>query len=520
MISPKEYIQEGERLKSLESYSILDSLPEADFDNLTAIASEICDTPISLVTLIDNKRQWFKSHHGLDSNETPKEHAFCAHAINDPHNILIVQDTSKDERFHDNPLVTGAPHIMFYAGVPLISETGMPLGTLCVIDNKPKLLTQNQIRSLTALSIQVMNLLELRKKKILLKQSFLKLEEKNKELEGALQRVSDYKKALDLTSIVAITDPKGDIEYVNQKFCQISQYSESELLGKNQRIVNSEYHTKAFWNEMWASLKKGNVWQNIIRNKAKDGSYYWVDVTIVPFMDRNNEPYQYLSIRKDITQQKQIEQKMINTIIFSQEQDREYFAEDLHEGLAQTLVSLTFQLQAMEKKINEGHDDGLKKSISSIKEYIRQSTENTKKIAIELMPRLMMEFGLIPSIESFIYQINATPDFDIDLYTDITDGKINKNIEITIYRALVAIIKNAMSSSDVKEIMVELNDHAGLLTKIELSGEPHFIDEGGIKKDYPELIGIQKRIELVGGRIVIDKDVKKGWTIISIKFEP
>lgn len=183
MIEPKEHVQEKERLKNLKSYSILDSLPETDYDNIASIAAEICGTPISLISLIDDKRQWFKARHGTEATETPKEHAFCAHAINDPGNVFIVQDARTDERFHDNPLVTGDPNIIFYAGVPLVGEEGLPLGTLCVIDDKPKILSQSQKRSLTALSDQVMNLLNLRKNEKLLKEALLNLEEKNQELE-------------------------------------------------------------------------------------------------------------------------------------------------------------------------------------------------------------------------------------------------------------------------------------------------------------------------------------------------
>lgn len=183
MIEPKEHVQEKERLKNLKSYSILDSLPETDYDNIASIAAEICGTPISLISLIDDKRQWFKARHGTEATETPKEHAFCAHAINDPGNVFIVQDARTDERFYDNPLVTGDPNIIFYAGVPLVGEEGLPLGTLCVIDDKPKILSQSQKRSLTALSDQVMNLLNLRKNEKLLKEALLNLEEKNQELE-------------------------------------------------------------------------------------------------------------------------------------------------------------------------------------------------------------------------------------------------------------------------------------------------------------------------------------------------
>lgn len=183
MIVPKEHDQEKERLKNLKSYSILDSLPETDYDNIATIAAEICGTPISLISLLDDKRQWFKARHGLEVTETPKEHAFCAHAINNPDDVFIVKDARKDERFHDNPLVTGGPKIVFYAGVPLVTEEGFPLGTLCVIDNKTRELSQTQQRSLTALSDQVMNLLNLRKNEKLLEEALLNLEEKNQDLE-------------------------------------------------------------------------------------------------------------------------------------------------------------------------------------------------------------------------------------------------------------------------------------------------------------------------------------------------
>ena len=183
MISPKDHSKEKERLAALDSYSILDTLPEEDYDNLTAIAAEICGTPISLISLLDNERQWFKSHHGLGATETPKEFAFCALAINDDDDVFIVQDSRTDERFHDNPLVIGEPRVIFYAGIPLTTEEGLPLGTLCVIDHKPKLLSQGQLNSLKALSQQVMNLLHLRKSNLMLKKSVEDLKEKNEELE-------------------------------------------------------------------------------------------------------------------------------------------------------------------------------------------------------------------------------------------------------------------------------------------------------------------------------------------------
>ncbi len=176
-------VNEVQRLEALRSYSILDTMPEPEYDDITYLASQICKTPISLISLIDNKRQWFKSHHGLDATETPRELAFCAHAINDKNNILIVGDSRKDERFFDNPLVTENPHVIFYAGIPLVDRDGYSLGTLCVIDNQPNTLDKFQLKALEALSNQIISLFELRKKSAELELKAIEIEAQNHVLE-------------------------------------------------------------------------------------------------------------------------------------------------------------------------------------------------------------------------------------------------------------------------------------------------------------------------------------------------
>ena len=150
------------RLQALYDLSILDSPREKNFDDITAIASMICDVPMSIISLVDAERQWFKSSVGLDGTETARDVAFCAHAILQPQQMTIVPDALLDKRFVDNPLVTGDPYIRFYAGAPLVTEDGAALGTLCVADYKPRDITPEQQQALMALARQVMQLFHLR----------------------------------------------------------------------------------------------------------------------------------------------------------------------------------------------------------------------------------------------------------------------------------------------------------------------------------------------------------------------
>ncbi|KAB8331475.1 HAMP domain-containing histidine kinase [Scytonema tolypothrichoides VB-61278] len=160
----KNLLSENEitRLEVLRQYRILDTVSEAAFDDLTLLAAQICNTPIALISLIDECRQWFKSKVGLDAESTPRNIAFCAHAILQP-DILIVPDTRLDERFATNPLVTSDPYIRFYAGVPLIAPNGYVLGALCVIDRVPRQLSSQQVQALRTLSRQVIAQMELKR---------------------------------------------------------------------------------------------------------------------------------------------------------------------------------------------------------------------------------------------------------------------------------------------------------------------------------------------------------------------
>lgn len=155
-------MDESARLAALRRYRILDTDPEQAFDDLTLLASQICGVPIAAITLIDDDRQWFKSRVGIGLTETARNISFCTHAIQTPNEIMVVPNVLEDRRFVNNPLVLGEPLIRFYAGAPLVTEDGHALGTLCVIDKVPRLLTPGQTHALDALRRQVQAQLELR----------------------------------------------------------------------------------------------------------------------------------------------------------------------------------------------------------------------------------------------------------------------------------------------------------------------------------------------------------------------
>ncbi len=182
MIPADPLPNENERLAELLRYDILDSSPEDDFNEIVELASVLCDSEISLISLVDDHRQWFKAKKGLDAKETPKDFAFCAHAIHQDH-ILQIPNAIEDERFFDNPLVAGDPNIRFYAGQPISSADGHKFGTLCVIDRYPRQLTEKQEQSLKILAHQVEKQLELRLRLNELKQSFKVIESQKESLE-------------------------------------------------------------------------------------------------------------------------------------------------------------------------------------------------------------------------------------------------------------------------------------------------------------------------------------------------
>lgn len=155
-------MREQERLQKLRELAIMDSPDEKVFDEFTSMAAAICNTPVALISLLDGERQWFKSRVGIEEKATPRDVAFCHHAIQEPGEVMVVGNALADQRFAENPLVTSGPQIRFYAGAPLVTSDGHAIGTLCVIDQAPRDLTDVQLKALKSLAGEVIAMMEVR----------------------------------------------------------------------------------------------------------------------------------------------------------------------------------------------------------------------------------------------------------------------------------------------------------------------------------------------------------------------
>jgi len=289
---------EPERLEALRRYSILDTLPERDFDDLTSLAARICGTPMALVTLVDADRQWFKAKVGLEVTETSRDLAFCAHAILQS-DLLIVPDATADARFSTNPLVTGPPHIRFYAGAPLITPDGHALGTLCVVDYAPHELTAEQANALQALSRQVVAQLELRRTRA--------------DLQSALQTSEEQWRAVfDRSAIgVALTDTSGRFLDVNPAYEQVLGYTEEELRKLSFYDVTPEEFrepNRALASQLWAGRCERYEFEKPYRRK--DGSLVWVRLHASLIPGTGNGPRRGLALCEDITERKRAEESL------------------------------------------------------------------------------------------------------------------------------------------------------------------------------------------------------------------
>lgn len=404
---------EEARLATLKKYDILDTEPDEALNAMVQLASYICQTPIAAISLIDEKRQWFKAITGLDAKETPRDVAFCAHAILNSE-TMIVPDATKDVRFFDNPLVTSNPDIRFYAGVPLATSEGQHLGTLCVIDREPRELSKEQLGAINILAKNIMSHLDLRLSHKLAREHINNLQISAMIFDSA-------------SEAIVVSDADNLIVTVNPAFTIMTGYSYDDVVGKNPSILSSGRQSRDSYKNMWQTLNITGHWDGELWNKRKNGAEYaeWLSINVI--LNTDGTKRLHVAIFSDITDKKRADEliwKQANYDHLTQLPNRSLFRDRLEQEvklahrLRQSTALFFIDLDHF-KDVNDalGHDAGDKLLVAAaerISQCVREADtvarmggdeftvilsqvndpKNVKKVADSIIQKLSQPFVL------------------------------------------------------------------------------------------------------------------------------
>jgi len=405
-INPPPSDSEQERLATLRRYNVLDSPAEKDFDDVVALAAQICGTPIALVSLVDEKRQWFKAAVGLAATETSREISFCAHAIQQ-RDLFVVPDSLLDDRFVNNPLVTGEVGLRFYAGSPLIAPNGKVLGALCVIDRKPRRLNSSQVQCLSVLSRHVMTLLDLRQQggeMARTNQALLSILEDERRARAAVRDSQDQiaeqtallNKARDA---IVIRDIDGKITYWNRGAERIHGWSREEVLGRD--ISKKLYPNPKVINNIYKLFMDQDEWAGEVAHLTKDGREIIVQVHATLIRDDEGHPRSMLEINTDITEKKKIEAQFMRA---QRMESIHTMAGGIAHDLNNILSPIMMSIESLQKTSDDPRTESLLQTIAASAkrgaEIVRQVLSFSQGVEGE---RVTLDYGdLLMDLEHII----------------------------------------------------------------------------------------------------------------------
>jgi PAS domain S-box-containing protein len=342
------------------------------------------------------------------------------------------------------------------------------------------------------------------------------------------KELRDIKAALDAHSIVAITNAAGDITYANDKFCEISKYSRPELIGQNHRIINSGHHPRSFFTEMWRTIAHGKVWHGEIKNRAKDGSFYWVDTTICPFLNEAGKPMEYVAIRTDITALKAGEERLIlaekqarrlqEEILEVSENEQRRIGRDLHDGLGQQLTALELLSQVLVGKIKTAAP-GLVGPAQEITRQIRETITQARLLSHNLYPVPLDAYGLMLALSELATGTQAMAGIRCDFVCPSPVLLRDAQAGTHIYRIVQEALNNALKHSGAGKISIELTDQ-GDSWNIAVRDNGRGFDPGSDQNRGLGLRLMHSRAQLLGASLSIESGPRKGVRISCTLQKP
>lgn len=339
----------------------------------------------------------------------------------------------------------------------------------------------------------------------------------NNSLAKSLKDIKGINYALELATIMIRTDRFGVITYANDKFCEILKYDKEELVGQRLDILSSQYHSQQFFDVLWETISNGHVWNDEIRNKAKDGEYVWLDTTIIPVLNDDHVPNQYIAIYTDLSEKfrHSVNEHKIRTssILEGQERERRKIARELHDGLGQMLTALKFNIQGIKPASTVEEQ----KYIDGIKNMLQDTILEVRRISFDLMPSVLNDFGLGAALQhlSERFSINGHRNVSIEFVGVKDIGRFEKNIEINTYRIIQEALNNAIKYAEASNIVLDLQFEAGRIRFSVQDNGKGFAPQDKRKTDGSGrgMTNIRERVSLLNGNLIFNSIIEEGTTI-------